>query len=269
MSDADYQRHRIYVEGDWIHSRSHAKAEAAHTTILAAVQIRVKSPNLNHTNDQTRWLSISFKVNNEIREARIHWLWGDLDWILQSPVELCANNKASVEIRPGLSATIESEVLAGVTFEDIIAVVRCREHAILDFQREHQYATITLRVRVSNTPERYEDARQDVRRRDSLKDRVLGYLERPFRHSEGHDAPQDYWAGATPYNTPAMPRYPTDWRDPSAMYLPSPAAPMYEIPRPWQDPMRQVSPQAWVDPQPSDTGKIEYTVVGTRRPKPH
>ncbi|KAF7424920.1 hypothetical protein PC9H_010231 [Pleurotus ostreatus] len=260
MSETDYQRHR-----------SRARGEAADTTLPAAIQIRVKSPHLHHTNDQTRWLSISFKVNNEIKEERIHWIWGDLDWIFKSPVELCSRNKALIEIRPGLSSTTDSEVFAGLTFEDIIAFARSRGHAIVDFQRDHQLASIIVRVRVSNTPERYgyEDARQDVKRRDSLKDRVSGYLERPFRRSERHEVPQDYWVGATPYSTPAMPPFPTDWRDPSAVYPPGPAAPMYEIPQPWQDPMRQVSPQAWADPEPSDTGKIEYTVVGTRRPKPH
>ncbi|KAL4263937.1 hypothetical protein AB1N83_007860 [Pleurotus pulmonarius] len=247
MSYADYQRHRIHVE---------------------AILIRVKSPYLDLAGRQTRGLSLSFKVDNESREERDRWIWENLDWIFQSPVELCAGSKALIEVRPGVSTTAEAEVLAEVTFEDIIAATRGCEHAVVDFQREHHLATITLRVRVSNspTPGQYPDPAQNLRRRDSLKSRVLGYLERPFRRNERHDTPQDNWAGATPYSPP---RLPPDWRDPAGMYPPGPATPMYDPARPWHDPIPQmVSPQAWVGPEPSDTGKIEYTVVGTRRPKP-
>ncbi|KAF4570892.1 hypothetical protein EYR36_001840 [Pleurotus pulmonarius] len=251
MSYTDYQRHRIYVE---------------------AILIRVKSPTLDLAGGQTRWLSLSLKVDNEIREDRDRWIWENLDWTFQSPVELCAGSRALIEVRPGVSTTAGAEVLAEVTFEDIIAATRSREHAVVDFQREHHLATITLRVRVSNspTPEQYPDPAQNVRRRDSLKSRVLGYLERPFRRNERSEvqpnAPQDNWAAATPYSPP---RLPPDWRDPAGMYLPAPATPMYDPARPWPNPIPQmVSPQAWVAPEPSDTGKIEYTVVGTRRPKP-
>ncbi|KAF4584775.1 hypothetical protein EYR38_002006 [Pleurotus pulmonarius] len=40
------------------------------TIYAEAILIRVKSPNLNLAGGQTRWLSVSFKVDNEIREER-------------------------------------------------------------------------------------------------------------------------------------------------------------------------------------------------------
>lgn len=68
----------------------------------------------------------------------------DSNWVLRSPVEIYANDKALVEIRPGLPASTDSEVLASATFEDIIAAAGSREQSTVDVQQEHRLATVIL-----------------------------------------------------------------------------------------------------------------------------
>ncbi|KAG9220322.1 hypothetical protein CCMSSC00406_0006387 [Pleurotus cornucopiae] len=245
MSDEDHQRYRIYIE---------------------VVRIRVKSPDLNHANKQARyptWVSISLKVGDETRDEKGNWRWMDSNWVLR---EIYANDKALVDIRPGLPASTDSEVLASATFEDIIATARSREQSTVDVQQEHRLATVTTCFRVDDgcvTPKRAADNAKPIRRRDTLKTRLPGYLDQTLRRNARHASVVDYWTSVIHDGMDSI----SQWGESSPLFLPGPDAGP-EVSRPWEDPVRNVSPYVRSDPEPSDTGRIEYTVMGTSRTKP-
>ncbi|KDQ27235.1 hypothetical protein PLEOSDRAFT_1089275 [Pleurotus ostreatus PC15] len=254
MSDEDHQRYRIYIE---------------------AIRIRVKSPDLNHANEQARYptrVTISLKVGGETRDEKGDLGWMDSNWVLRSPVEICPNDKSLVEIRPGRPGSTDSEVLASVTFKDIMAAERSREKTTVEFQQEHQLATITICFRVCDgciASEGGADDAKPIRRRDTLKTRLPGHLDidKPLKHNERHVSSLDYWTSVIHDGMDSMLHY-HNGGESSPLYLPGPGAGIPEVSRPWEDPARNVSPHVRSDPEPSDTGRIEYTVVGTSRPKP-
>ncbi|KAF7427776.1 hypothetical protein PC9H_006991 [Pleurotus ostreatus] len=255
MSDEDHQRYLIYIE---------------------AIRIRVKSPDLNHANQQAGYptcVTISLKVGGETRDEKGNWRWMDSNWVLRSPVEICPNDRALVEIRPGHPGSTDSEVLASVTFKDIMAAVRSREQTNVEFQQEHRLATITICFRVCDgciTSKGRADDAKPIRRRDTLKTRLPGHLDidKPLKHNERHASSLDYWTSVIHDGMDSMLHSGWEWGESSPLHLPGPGAGIPEVSRRWEDPARNVSPYVRSDPEPSDTGRIEYTVVGTSRPKP-
>ncbi|KAL4258175.1 hypothetical protein AB1N83_011159 [Pleurotus pulmonarius] len=209
---------------------------------IAGIRIRLRYPQ----DTRMRHVKETFELKlNGVTHERVAWSWGDLRWVSQSSTQVPANSRISLEVQS------DSEVLAKTTFEDIhkLALTQQRNPswrssgATVEVNEEHVFATVTLSFRVEQLPGLID--------KDSDLWQPQFYPPSVGVYRGGYGGPTPPWdgrlPGVYPGEIPGAPASPFDDLDLAAAGGPS---------------------QPSFDAVLANEGKIQYTVSGTRRPKP-
>ncbi|KAL4260520.1 hypothetical protein AB1N83_010040 [Pleurotus pulmonarius] len=181
--------------------------------------------------------------------------WGDLDWKLRPPVELPANEEVSVVISPASSETRQSDkILATATFADVLAQPRRNPRRVC-LRLEHELATVWISFIVVMVP--------PVPLWDYLKLQFWRYLgpllldERSNFAPAAAPPPLESYAARTSLNIGCC-------GDPKGVDV-EPASAQETA---YGGNVPQAYAQQDFDAALVDSGRIQYTVVGTKRPRP-
>ncbi|KAF7424928.1 hypothetical protein PC9H_010239 [Pleurotus ostreatus] len=227
---------------------------------IEAIRIRLRYRKGTREYEERQYIKETFalKVNDAPRDT-VSWSWGDLDWCLQSHIGLRTGSRISLE------TCSDSEVLAAVSFEDIHKLANdllrdapwMASPLTVDFQERHVLATITLSFSVElqapQTPTSFLPS-MPVNLDKTLSSEPptgvhrMGYGGAYGGYGGGYAGssydgrPSEYPAGIVPYASNS----PYDFDSTPA----------------------KGTPYDFCNAAPVDTGKILYSVVGTKRPKP-
>ncbi|KAF7439694.1 hypothetical protein PC9H_000030 [Pleurotus ostreatus] len=241
-------------------------SDPSYRIFLRKIQIRVKPAAhvANPIHNMPMSITISLEASDSILGQKDIRTWRDLDWKFRPPVEIHADSEVSIVISPALSAATQSDkqVLATVSFADVLALPR-RNSRRVHLQLEHQLATIRISFTVAVNQE------TSVPLWDSLKRRFL----RHFRALFGVDERLDF-APVTappasdleiPEQQPVPPARPGWFRPPVGGHVRPPPNQLHGEFIPQES---HIHSEDDFNAVPVDSAKIQYTMVGTKRPKP-
>ncbi|KAL4264176.1 hypothetical protein AB1N83_006518 [Pleurotus pulmonarius] len=214
---------------------------------LEEIEIRARSTESGVQQNDPALVTLSLQVDGNIVKEKENWGWDNLIWLLEPPIEIGADDKVSVETLPELSATIDPEVLAVVTFEDLVALdITRNRNDRAQLKQEHKLATITVYFSVDKSHEQSHEksAETDIMR--TIRQYDLAY------------------------RSPSEAR--VVWSPPASRCTFSMDVPVIkEIPimhRSFVVEFHDLTEAGSSKSPPVDGGRIQYAAVGTTRPKP-
>ncbi|KAG9227057.1 hypothetical protein CCMSSC00406_0008257 [Pleurotus cornucopiae] len=239
--------------------------DSSYRIFLRKIQIRVKPAAhvANPIPTMPMPITISLKASDSILGQKDIRTWRNLDWKFRPLVEIHADSEVSIVISPTLSAATQSDkqVLATASFADVLALPR-RNSRRVHLQLEHELATIRISFTVT------VNQGLPVSLWDSLKIRFLRYFgpllgvdERsdavpataPPASNQGIPVPQPVPSARPGWFRPSVGEHVLTQEMPHGESLP---------------PESHTYAQTVSTSVPVDSGKIQYTMVGTKRPKP-
>ncbi|KAF4596919.1 hypothetical protein AB1N83_007861 [Pleurotus pulmonarius] len=227
---------------------------------IEAIRIRLRYPKGTREYEEHRHIKEVFalKVDNTTRDS-ISWSWEDLAWRLRSRIEIRAGSRTSLETRS------DSEILAAAYFEDIhkLAVDLQRDSPWMasplrvDFDERHVLAMVTISFTVElqtpQTPTSFLPAPTSM---PVNLDKTSVSEPPPELSRVGYGGAYGGGFSGFSYNGPQH-------DDLNALLTPASSS-AYDF----DSAPAKENPYGWRNAAPVDTGKILYSVVGTKRPKP-
>ncbi|KAF4570891.1 hypothetical protein EYR40_007381 [Pleurotus pulmonarius] len=230
---------------------------------IEAIRIRLRYPKGTREYEEHRHIKEVFalKVDNATRDS-ISWSWGDLDWCLRSRIEIRAGSRPSLETRS------DSEILAAAYFEDIhkLAVDLQRDSPWMasplrvDFEERHVLAMITISFTVELQAPRTQTSFLPAPTSMPVNlDKTSSSEPPPGVHRVGYSGAYGGYGGG----------YAGSSYDGRSSEYPAGIVPYASnSPYDFDSTPAKGHPYDWCNAAPVDTGKILYSVVGTKRPKP-
>ncbi|KAF4607693.1 hypothetical protein EYR40_000028 [Pleurotus pulmonarius] len=206
-------------------------SDSKHQIFITSIQIHAKSESLEQST-YPKCASLSLKVRGVTCGRKENWTWGDLDLELRPPIALNADDEALVMISPSSrdpTQTPSGEILAAAKFADILDLPRQNARRVL-LQREHDLGLVSVYFTV------YEEKERPIQRQMEAST----WFKKLRVSGNTHDT----YDLITPF------------------VLDDEFLPLGE------DLSQDEDTQHELAAVPADNGRIQYTMVGTKRPKP-
>ncbi|KAF4602889.1 hypothetical protein EYR38_003293 [Pleurotus pulmonarius] len=216
-------------------------------------RIRIRAKSESPVQSHSACAAVCLKVRGVTCVCTENWTWGDLDWELRPPIALNADDEALVMISPSscdTTPTAHGEILATAKFADILALPRQNARRV-HLQREHELGSVKIYFII------YEVCHVVVPITVSgadLLSHTLKEKERPV---------QRQMEASTWFKKLRV------WADTHDTYdLITPFVLDDEFLPLGEDQTQDDDTQHEVAAVPADSGRIQYAMVGTKRPKP-